>query len=145
MYTVEFQISLCCLWVVFVDWKLQAFTLAFLQCFWAIRAASWPHFSQWFYCLTLQVGSSMQRGFGQAGSGRVLSPKSRQLQPRAGVTSSAEVEQQPFLGLSHSYSLPKQFCFAPRLLACYLCSTPFSFLFYHLCENAEGMSVHISS
>lgn len=34
-----------------------------------------------------QVGSSTQRGFGQAGSGRVLPPKSGQPQPRAAVTS----------------------------------------------------------
>lgn len=47
---------------------------------------------------------------------------------------------QPFLGLSHSHSRSEQVCFAPSF-----CSTSFLVFFYHLCENAEGMSVHICS
>lgn len=184
MCTVEFQISLCFLQVIVQ--KLEVFTLPFPQCFWLIWATSWPHCSQCFYCPTVQLGSSRQRGLERAGSGSVLVLESRQLQGRAGVTSLGQghhpagvgqgpaqgrqspgmagqghsagqgrgrhrlwggwiegrcsprasttclcsqdpeqsrweiqwgsVENSPFLGLCHSYSLSKQFCFALSLL-----------------------------
>lgn len=212
MCTVEFQISLCCLQVIVQ--KLEVFTLPFPQCFWLIWATSWPHCSQCFYCLTVQLGSSRQRGLERAGSGRVLVLESRQLQGRAGVTSlgqghhpagvgqgPAQGRQSPGMaGQGHSAGQgrgrhrlwggwiegrcsprasttclcsqdPEQSrweihsvrqhgatalfwdCIIPipslsssaLLQVCYLCSTPFSFFFNHLCENAEGMSIHICS
>lgn len=213
MYSAEFQIFICCLHVVFVDQKLEVFTLMFPQIFWVAGATSWPHCSLCFYCFywgffaylfvfiviivtRVQVGSSKQRGVGQAGSGRSFPPNQDSLSPgqvslssgvtcprwhqpaevaqgtrvvpqcRAGSGTGSEEEEgrcspraitacscsltkaggnSLFLGLSHSYSHSKQFCFSPSLLACYLCSTSVWFPFYHSCENAEGMSVHICS
>lgn len=62
MYTVEFQISVCCVWVVFVDRKLKVFTSAFPQYFWVIGAASRPHCSQCFHLHTAAGGQLHAEG-----------------------------------------------------------------------------------